>query len=123
MPQTREELAAKKKIYYQENKQRFKSNSAKHYQENRDEILRYRRNHPNGIRTRVISDWKKIGLICEDYELLYSNYISETHCDFCRVKFGIKGDGSGIWKCMDHSHQTGLFRNFLCNPCNLRRGE
>jgi len=53
--------------------------------------------------------------------MLYNNYLSETHCDFCRIEFGKKGDGTGTFKCCDHDHETGLFRNFLCNLCNIKR--
>ena len=31
------------------------------------------------------------------------------------LRFGKFGGGVGDWKCMDHCHETGAFRNFLCN--------
>ena len=73
-------------------------------------------------KSKTINRWKQLGLICSDYDLLYSNYLSETHCDECRCRFGTFGDGTQTFKCMDHSHQTGLFRNFLCCKCNVKRG-
>ena len=75
---------------------------------------------PKGKKVNKISDWKKMGVKCDNFDMLYENYLSETHCDFCRIKFGT--DGHNSTKCLDHDHGTGLFRNFLCNKCNLKRG-
>ena len=77
---------------------------------------------PTGIKSKLITSWKIKGIISDDYNLLYANYLAETHCDFCRIKFGKYGDGSGTFKCCDHDHETGLFRNFLCCACNRKRG-
>ena len=115
-----------KKAYYQKNKERLSGLMKINYEENKEERLaqmRVRAKTPSGIKSYFISHWKSAGLICDNYNLLYSNYLAETHCDVCRVKFGKKGDGTGTFKCMDHCHKTGLFRNFLCCACNLRRGE
>ena len=73
-----------------------------------------------GKKVNKISDWKRMGVKCDNFDMLYENYLSETHCDFCRIKFGT--DGHNSTKCLDHDHGTGLFRNFLCNKCNLKRG-
>jgi len=145
MPQTREELLKKKKLYYQKNrestlaKQKIWRENNKELKAKRDKLY-YESNKekwsgydavksknynqsPEGKRRSIICDWKRRGVICSDYHLLYSNYLAETHCDFCRVKFGKYGDKTGTYKCLDHSHETGLFRNFLCHKCNIKRRE
>jgi len=98
----------------------------KQYQaNNKDKIAKHHkkyRNTPLGKKSKTISKWKERGLICSDYDLLYSNFLVETHCDECRCRFGEWGDGTGSFKCLDHDHQTGLFRNFLCCKCNVKRG-
>jgi len=115
--ENKEIIAAKKKItdkqYRETNKEKIAIQKKKWREENNEEVRK----------RETKTKWKMIGLICEDIDSLYCHYVSETHCDFCRVKFGKKGDGTGTFKCMDHSHKTGLFRNFLCNSCNIRRGE
>ena len=70
----------------------------------------------------TIGNWKTKGLICDDYDNLYELYLQSTNCEECDCKYSDFGDGVGRWRCMDHCHTTGLFRNFLCNTCNLRRG-
>ncbi len=70
-----------------------------------------------------IKNWKKSGLIDSDgdnYKSLYENYKKATNCDKCGCDFGVRGDGTGTFKCLDHDHATRLFRNFLCNTCNTR---
>ena len=115
-----------KKEYYQKNKQRLSELMKINRQNNKEDYKERQKIYnktPNGLKSYQISKWKSAGVICSDYDLLYSNYLAETYCDFCRVKFGKKGDGTGTFKCLDHSHKTGLFRNFLCCACNIRRGE
>ena len=48
--------------------------------------------------------------LTEEEELLYQN---ATHCDCCAQELRGK-------KCRNHSHQTGVFINILCNSCNLQ---
>ena len=64
-------------------------------------------------KSKTIWTWEKLGLI-GDYESIYQRYINTTHCDKCGVLFDKIN-----FKCMDHCHKTGKFRNVLCNGCNL----
>ena len=71
----------------------------------------------------ILYNWKRnpksggLGLI-GDYDSIYKKYMDTHQCNKCNCIFGKKGDGSGIFKCMDHCHKTGTFRNILCNNCN-----
>jgi len=78
---------------------------------------------PKEVKRCFIKTWKVRGLISEDYDALYAQYLNVTNCDNCLCVFGTFGDGTGTYKVMDHSHVTGLFRNFLCSNCNIARGE
>jgi len=124
------------KDYYELNKERIRENAKKWCEKNKDydkqyyelnkekikeRITRYR-NTPKGLRVELITGWKRRGLICDDYDNLYDRYLASTNCEECECKYGEFGDGTGTYKCMDHDHETGLFRNFLCSKCNIRRG-
>ena len=67
-----------------------------------------------------ISKWKISGLICdtpEDYVTIYYHWLASTHCEKCNIQFT---EGNTKYrKCMDHNHNTGLYRNILCNICNV----
>ena len=65
-----------------------------------------------GLKCNRIKNWKASGLIHDDYEKLYADYINTLNCNVCNHDF------SKYVKCMDHDHDTGLFRYFLCKNCN-----
>lgn len=66
------------------------------------------------VRSQTIYNWKKYGLIHDDYNALYETYINTTHCNHCKKMFKNSRD-----RCMDHDHETGMFRSIVCNACNL----
>ena len=108
-----EERKAWQKKYYEENKKVRAEYQIKYREENPEKVFE----------SNTKNNWKHSGLICEDIDSLFCHYMNAKNCDECGVEFGDKGDGSGTFKCMDHSHITGKFRNFLCITCNRRRGE
>jgi len=141
MPKSKEEKAACYKEYYEKNKEKIAKKKKEYRDKNKEKIAvyqkEYRENHkekiavyhkeyaqrPDGKKCKTSSSWKYKGLICEDVDSLYCHYLNATKCDDCGIEFGKIGDGSGTYKCMDHSHETGNFRNFLCQKCNIKRGE
>ena len=77
--------------------------------------------YPSVKKRCIIAGWIKKGVKC-DYEKIYDErYLPATNCEECNVVFGVKGDGSGTFKCLDHDHETGEFRNVICLRCNLNR--
>jgi hypothetical protein len=60
-----------------------------------------------------ISDWKRSGVICEDFDMLYKEYIKTTNCQHCGIDFKSTRD-----RHLDHNHITGEFRAFVCHKCN-----
>lgn len=68
---------------------------------------------PAGKKLITISGWKHRGLVHNDFDSLYETYLQATQCSACKNEFKDSYD-----RCMDHDHDTGLFRQFLCRPCN-----
>jgi len=62
---------------------------------------------------QMIYNWKRYGLICDDYNALYETYIETTECGHCKIEFTENNK-----RCLDHDHETGLFRKIVCNRCN-----
>jgi hypothetical protein len=101
----KDEIKASKKAYRESHKDEIKS-----YQKAYDE---YRNKTPSHKKTMKICSWKSYGLIHNDYNKLYESYLQSTHCNICKSEYKDSSD-----RCMDHDHKTGLFRQFLCQPCN-----
>tara|TARA_R110000851_G_scaffold7589_1_gene29391 strand:+ start:87 stop:530 length:444 start_codon:yes stop_codon:yes gene_type:complete len=62
--------------------------------------------------------WKKSGLIMDNFEEIYDRYIHSKCCESCDKIF-IKS----FHRIMDHDHNTGLFRNVVCHGCNALRRQ
>tara|TARA_R110002153_G_scaffold25673_4_gene81282 strand:- start:649 stop:1077 length:429 start_codon:yes stop_codon:yes gene_type:complete len=74
-------------------------------------------------KTCKICDWKRRGIILregETYDIFYDKWVKATHCECCNVKLDFSGSGKN-GRCLDHDHDTGYFRNILCNCCNHKR--
>ena len=88
------------------------------YRENNKEQIAAKnkeyRKTDKGKKYSTIATWKYRGLIHDNYEKLYIDYINTLECNVCKIEFTDKNV-----KCMDHNHNTGLFRYILCNNCNV----
>ena len=62
----------------------------------------------------TIYNWKKSGLIYDDYDALYEAYIKTSDCQHCQTEFTKNNK-----RCLDHDHESGLFRKIVCNRCNV----
>ena len=66
-----------------------------------------------GIKSARLCQWKKHGLIAINYDIIFDRWWYSSHCENCKCEYS-----KDNVKCMDHDHDTGLFRNILCNRCN-----
>jgi flagellar biosynthesis GTPase FlhF len=106
------------KEYKENNKEKIKEQRKEYKKNNKKKIKEYSQSE-NGKKRHTISNWKRQGLIYDDYDKLYDKYITSEFCENCEIKFEEKI--GKYHRCMDHDHTTGVFRNFLCNYCNLNR--
>ena len=63
----------------------------------------------------IIKNWKMRGLIYHDCDDLFEVYRKTLNCQHCNKEFRNKTD-----RCLDHNHETGLFRKIVCQRCNDR---
>jgi hypothetical protein len=122
------------KEYYQKNKEQIneqnkeyreanKEYDKEYYQLNKEKINQYNKEYSQteaGKKVKRISNWKRWGVINDDYNALYDYYKNCKNCEECNIEL-IEGYFGNNKKCLDHDHQTGLFRNVLCHICNVKR--
>ena len=141
MPKTAEEKREYLKQWRLQNKERMKAQARRYYEEHKAEIKKQAKdwkqnnverkrelntqwkqaNPEKSHRSNMIVAWKSRGIIHDDYDALYDEYTASTNCEECGIPYGKWGDGTATFKCCDHDHETGKFRNFLCNRCNIQR--
>ena len=61
----------------------------------------------------MISNWKRSGVIYDNFDTLYQHYIDCKSCEWCGKVFETNRDRN-----LDHCHETGAFRLILCQKCN-----
>jgi len=111
------------KQYYLDNLEKKKAFDKEYYLKNKEKIIANSKIYNNtlfGKKSNITSKWRQRGLITEDIDKLYEYYLSIEECENCGIELNQKGDFN-TKKCMDHCHQTGQFRNILCNLCNITR--
>jgi len=70
---------------------------------------------------KTLYSWKRQGLVHDNPEALYDEYIYLTNCDLCGIPYKNSKD-----RHMEHEHldgKYGPFRNFTCNSCNVRKSD
>ena len=99
----------------------------KEYREKNKEKIKLRNQEynqtENGKKSCRIGKWRKRGLIDSDndnYEKIYQRYLDTTHCDLCNIKLTKGQTITSTTKEMEHCHKTGLFRNIVCQKCNMK---
>tara|TARA_Y100000592_G_C5434826_1_gene300189 strand:+ start:852 stop:1313 length:462 start_codon:yes stop_codon:yes gene_type:complete len=132
----REQILKQKKEYGSKHKKEKSEYNKKYREENRDKLIQYSKEYNDkhkqeaelyrkseiGRKNSRIRDWRRMGVISDDYDKLYEKYINTTTCDSCNIQLteNIKYNTSTT-RCLDHNHETGQFRNVLCNKCNVLR--
>ena len=81
---------------------------------------RYREKHKEKVRKKtILNNWKKRGVINDNFDELYNYYINCFKCESCDCDIVPGNCKNGRY--LDHDHETGLFRNIVCPKCNVIR--
>ncbi len=109
-----------------EKKERRRLTQKKYREKNKEKTKLYHKQYiqtEQGIKVKRINRWKRSGVICNDWDELYNQYLRTAYCDHCKVKMTYDFPNISTTKCLDHCHITGEVRNILCLSCNIKRGQ
>ena len=87
--------------FYLKNKEKAKEQS------------RLYRQTEKGKKSMTISDWKRIGVIYEDYDEMYDTYINTYNCEWCCKDITKRRE-------LEHNHYSGEVRGIVCPSCNSK---
>ena len=122
---TEEQKQAKLKLdnsYYHKNHEKcLEQAKQKRETEEHKQYMKDFRASDTGKKSNKISKWKQMGIICDDFSILYDKYKNTTNCEECNVEL-CEGNNGINKKTLDHDHETGVFRNIICHRCNVNRG-
>ena len=111
------------KKYYLKNKQKLNEKHKKYREANEEKIKNHEKT-PERIKQHRISNWKRYGIICDNFDALYFHFLKTSYCDLCKVELTTDKDITSTTKCLDHDHtitNRPNFRNILCQSCNVKR--
>lgn len=121
--------------YYERNKEKVLENQKKYHAEHREERIKYcreyrkknkeelnaKRRTPAGRHKSRIYSWHQKGISDEEIEIALSCLPETMECEHCLVI--ADGTGTSERLHLDHDHDTGKFRAWLCNECNTMLGK
>ena len=112
----KEKRRAQRKARYEKNKESEIAQRKARYEKNKESEIAQNKawsKTPIGMKSKTLTSWKRQGLIGDLSKIYDERYLHCTHCEVCTKEFSSKSD-----RCLDHDHETGLFRKVLCRNCN-----
>ena len=108
----------------EKNKERKREANIKYYNKNKEKLAQRHKAYnqtEQGKKSIRIRHWRSYGVICENFDNLYDYFINCKDCENCGVELTVDKQNTATTRCLDHCHETGEFRDVLCNRCNVKR--
>ena len=119
MPYTKEERKEYNRLYRLKNKEFLREKNRLYRIKNPQYAIDYRKTD-KCKKSYIIGNWKRYGVECFDWNLLYDVFIKVSRCDYCNVELNTN---TKTRRCLDHDHNIqGQFnvRGVLCLCCNVK---
>tara|TARA_R110000851_G_scaffold24715_1_gene71324 strand:+ start:182 stop:604 length:423 start_codon:yes stop_codon:yes gene_type:complete len=113
----KEKALERNKKWRENNKEKIALKTKKYYLNNKEKINQFRLDNP---KTDIISNWKRRGVIDDDFNGLYNYFITQTNCWICDKVYN--NDIVMDRRCLDHDHDItddNNVRYICCWNCNI----
>jgi hypothetical protein len=113
----KEKIKQYAKQYNIDNKKQKAEDNKQYYLDNKEKLKQY---HINNPKVKIISQWKRLGIIDDDWDGLYDYFIKETNCWICDKVYN-KHNKMDL-RCLDHDHDItddNNIRYICCGYCNI----
>ena len=120
-------VSAEKRAYIKQwqlnNKEKVNQNARDRYAKNKEAFakdrLKWKKNNPEQAKkTCILANWKRYGIISDDWDKTYDYYLNCQYCEWCDEPFDKSAN-----KCLDHDHDINNkvnIRGVLCRGCNCK---
>ena len=119
MPRDKEKKKEYDRLNYIANKDKISEQCRLRYIANKEKIKERSRLYkklwrktPQGKKQNTMNTWRSYG-VNNVNDTMYDRYINTHCCDICNKEFK-----NSLDRCLDHDHDTGDFRQILCQSCN-----
>ena len=122
-----EKRKAYMKAYYEKNKEELATRQKEYNEKHKVERAAYNKVYnqtPEGKKLSRIRQWKRAGIISDDWNSLYEKFINTKNCEDCNVELTVDRYNTPTTRCLDHNHSITdkpNVRNILCVACNNKR--
>lgn len=117
----KEKLMKQQQIYREANREKLRIGQIKHVKKNKEKKRQYDKLYcERNYKSIRINSWKKYGILCFDFDLLYDLFLSTTNCEYCNVELNTN---TRTRKCLDHDHGINdkfNVRGVVCHVCNAK---
>ena len=120
----KEKINERNRLYRENNKEKEKERHRLYNENNKEkekERLRAYGQTEQGKRSYRIRKWRHRGIVCENFDNLYDYYINCKDCEHCGIELTVDKRSTPTTRCLDHCHESGMFRDVLCHSCNTKR--
>ena len=121
-----EKIKEERRLYRIKNKKKMDELHKLWILNNKEHIKEYSKEYhksEKGKKIYRIADWKRQGILCFDWNLLYDIFLSTNKCEICEVKQTTDRYTTKTTRCLDHDHSINdrfNVRYVLCHSCNVK---